>query len=113
MTVALYDLVRDWCHANSQLFADKFFDLGRNGGVGAYCTRDFAHGDLFQRRSQASLPPAQFVYPQRQLETKGHRFGMDTMGTSYHQLIFIRQCGLLNSMYELSRGLAEQDASFF
>src|SRR5258708_7599271 len=103
MTVALYDLVRDWCHANSQLFADKFFDLGRNGGGGALC----------ESGGGARVPTAQLVCPQRQLETKGHGFGMDTMGTSSHQRILILQWGLLNSMSEVGRGPTEPDASFF
>src|SRR5258708_36660522 len=111
MTVALYDLVRDRSHANSQLLADKFFDLGRNGGVCAYCTRDFAHGNLFQGRGQASLPPAQFVYPESQLEAKGHRFGMDTMRASYHQRVFVLSSGLLNRLTVLCQGLPEQYAT--
>ena len=100
MTVALHDLAGDGGNANAQFFTNELFDLRWNRGMGANRARYFTHGDLLKGGRESLLPPAQFIHPEGQLQTKGHWFRVDAMRSANHKRVFI--------MYRCLRNFLDQ-----
>ena len=113
VTVALHDLAGDWGNAKAQCFTDELFDLRWNRGMSANRAGYFTHGDLFKGGREPLLTPAQFIYPEGQLQAEGRWFCVDAMRPAYHEGVFILYRCPRNFLDKRGQGRAEQYARLF
>ena len=103
VAVTLHNLAGNRSYAQPQLFANKLFNLRRNRRVGANRAGDFAYRHLLKRCCQSLLPATQFVYPQSQFQSEGHRLRVDAVCASRHQSVFIAHCRLGQRLHEFGQ----------
>ena len=80
VAVALDDLCRELRGGQSQFLADHLLDARVDVGVSAHRAGELAHSDDLLRMLDALDVAVHLVHPEEQLQTEGHRLGVDAVG---------------------------------